>query len=51
MKVGHGNANFIADCHDMELSDAEMRKRWAQGFYDKPRSDYAKQWREMAGRK
>lgn len=51
MKIGHGNANFITDCHDMTVSDSEMRKRWEQGNYGKPRADYAKAWRKLAGRK
>lgn len=50
MKVGHGNANFIADL-TLGETDAEMRRRYTQGHYGKLRADYAKDWREMVGRK
>jgi hypothetical protein len=54
MKVGQGNAHFIADLHT-GVSDDVMRERWKAGDYDtpnggKPRTDYVKGWRELAGR-
>ena len=50
MKVGQGNGCFIADAHDPRVSLAEMRKRWADGDYGKPRADYAQGWLQLAGR-
>lgn len=50
MKVGHGNALFIADAHDPRITLAEMRKRWAAGDYGNPRHDYALAWLTLAGR-
>ena len=55
MKVGWGNGNLIADLH-MNVPDAVMRERWKAGDYDtpdggKPRSEYVKGWRALAGRK
>jgi len=55
MKVGQGNAHFIADLH-MNVPDAVMRERWREGHYDtpdgrKPRPQYVTQWRAFAGRK
>lgn len=54
MKVGHGNGNFLADLA-LGVPDAAMRQRWTEGEYDtpdgrKPRADYVKGWRELAGR-
>lgn len=49
MKVGWGNAHFIADAHS-PLPLAEMRKRWAAGDYGKMRPDYAKAWLQLAGK-
>lgn len=55
MKVGQGNGNLIADLH-MGVPDETMRERWREGHYDtptggKPRADYVKGWRALAGRK
>jgi hypothetical protein len=55
MKVGQGNAHFIADLHK-GIPDEVMRERWRAGEYDtpdgnKPRPSYALAWRAMAGRK
>lgn len=54
MKVGQGNAHFIADLH-LGVADHVMRERWKAGDYDtptgqKPRAEYVKGWRALAGR-
>lgn len=49
MKVGHGNAHFLADLA-AGVPDDEMRERWKRGEYGKPRNDYVAGWRDMAGR-
>jgi hypothetical protein len=50
MKVGHGNAHFIADAHNPRLTLDEIRERWRRGDYGKPRNDYAIGWLKLAGR-
>lgn len=49
MRIGHGNALFLYDLSE-NVSDAEMRNRWKDGRYGKPRAEYVKGWRKMAGR-
>lgn len=50
MKVGHGNAHFIADAHDSRLTLDDIRERWRAGDYGKVRTDYAQGWLRLAGR-
>lgn len=50
MKVGHGNAHFIADAHDPRLTLDAIRERWREGAYGKPRTEYAQGWLKLAGR-
>ena len=45
------NAAFLADLHDMALSNETIRERWAAGKYGRLRHDYAKAWWKLAGRK
>lgn len=54
MRPGQGNGCFIADLH-MGIADAVMRERWLAGDYDtprggKPRTEFVKGWRALAGR-
>lgn len=51
MKVGWGNAHFIADAHNTRVSLEDMRRKWASGDYGKMRSEYALGWLSLAGRK
>jgi len=50
MKIGHGNAHFIADAHNPRVSLADLRRKWAAGDYGKLRPDYATAWLKMAGK-
>lgn len=49
MRIGEGNARFLADLHT-GVSDEELRARWVAGEYGKPRTEFVMGWRKMAGR-
>ena len=49
MRIGFGNAHFIADAHS-GLPLEEMRRKWREGDYGKMRPDYATGWLKLARR-
>jgi hypothetical protein len=50
MKIGHGNAHFIADAHDPKVTVERMREKWRDGDYGKLRPDFAQAWLRQAGK-
>ena len=50
MRIGQGNAHFIADAHNASLSLDDIRARWKAGDYGKVRPEFAQGWLRLAGR-
>ena len=50
MRIGQGNAHFIADAHNASLSLDDIRARWKAGDYGKVRPEFATMWLTLAHR-